>query len=121
VLRSRTGASMAGDLPTLLTAFAAKARAQTDDVLARCWDGTRFVDRPGLDRAPEIRPWCDAVEIADLLVRRTPAGHTTDDLVRFLRSSASEAEITVLEGPANYHILCVGYALRLLGSDFGHP
>ncbi|MGZ0151159.1 acyltransferase [Kribbella sp. WER1] len=133
VLRSRTGASMSGDLPTLLTAFAAKARAQTDDVLARCWDGTRFVDRPGLDRAPEIRPWCDAIEIADLLVRRTPAGHTRDDLVRRLREHQDpatglvppqdqpDAELAVLEGPASYHILCVGYALQVLGSSFEHP
>ncbi|GAA1585326.1 acyltransferase [Kribbella karoonensis] len=133
ILRSRTGASMSGDLPTLLTAFAAKARAQTDDVLARCWDGTRFVDRPGQDRAPEIRPWCDAVEIADLLVRRTPAGHTRDDLVRRLREHQDpatglvppldqpDAELAVLEGPASYHVLCVGYALQLLGSSFEHP
>ncbi|TCC20435.1 acyltransferase [Kribbella speibonae] len=141
ILRSRTGASMSGDIPTKLADFAAKARAQTDDVLARCWDGSRFVDRPGIDRDPEIRPWCDAIEIADLLVRRTPAGHTRDDLVRRLRArqdpatglvspgdlsddglgKPSDAELSVLEGPASYHVLCVGYALRVLGSSFEHP
>jgi hypothetical protein len=73
------------------------------------------VDQPGGETA--VRPWCDAIEIADLLVRRTPAGHSTDDLVRRLRA----AEVSVLDGPASYHVLCVGYALQLLGSCFEHP
>jgi acetyltransferase-like isoleucine patch superfamily enzyme len=141
ILRSRTGSSMSGDLQTVLADFAAKARAQVDDVLARSWDGARFVDRPGLDHEPQIRPWCDAIEIADVLVRRTPAGHTRDDLVRRLRArqdpttglvspgdlsddgigKPSDAELSVLEGPASYHVLCVGYALQVLGSSFEHP
>jgi len=112
-----------------------------DDVLARSWDGERFVDRPGLDHAPAVRPWCDAIEIADLLVRRTPAGHTRDDLVRRLRArqdpksglvapgdlsdagldTPSDAELALLHGEAPYHVLCVGYALQVLGSSFEHP
>lgn len=130
-----------GDLPVRLTAFAAKARDQVDALLARCWDGERFVDRPGLDHEPAVRPWCDAVEIADVLVRRTPDGHTRDDLVRRLRARqdpttglvspgdladaglnlTSDAKLSVLEGPASYHILCVGYALQVLDSSFEHP
>jgi carbonic anhydrase/acetyltransferase-like protein (isoleucine patch superfamily) len=141
VLRSRTSSTSSGDLGTKLTTFAAKARDQVDDVLARCWDGVRYVDRPDLDHEPAIRPWCDAVEIADLLVRRTPAGHTRDDLVRRLRArqdpgtglvspgdlsddclgKPSDAELSVLEGPASYHVLCVGYALQVLDSSFEHP
>jgi acetyltransferase-like isoleucine patch superfamily enzyme len=124
-----------------LGAFAAKAREQADDVLRRCWDGERFVDRPGLDHEPAIRPWCDAIEIADVLLRRTPDGHSRDDLVRRLRArqdpktglvspgdladSGLDApcveKLSVLEGPASYHILCVGYALQLLDSCFEHP
>ena len=131
----------AADLPERLSAFAAKARDQVDDLLLRCWDGDRFVDRPGLDHEPAIRPWCDAVEIADLLLRRTPAGHTRDDLVRRLRARQdpatglvspgdlsdagldlpSDAKLSVLDGPASYHILCVGYALQVLDSSFEHP
>ncbi|GAB3947039.1 hypothetical protein GCM10029976_075590 [Kribbella albertanoniae] len=130
-----------GELPSLLNAFAARARDQVDDVVARSWDGERFVDRPGLDHKPAVRPWCDAVEIADLLVRRTPAGHTRDDLVRRLRARQdpktglvapgdlsdaglaipSDAQLTVLQGEAPYHVLCVGYALQVLGSSFEHP
>ncbi|MGW6282266.1 acyltransferase [Kribbella sp. NPDC055071] len=138
VLRSRTSSSSGADK---LTAFAAKARDQVDDVLARSWDGERVVDRPGLDHEPAIRPWCDAIEIADLLVRRTPDGHTRDDLVRRLRArqdpstglvspgdlsdagldQPSDAELAVLEGPASYHVLCVGYALQVLDSTFEYP
>lgn len=141
VLRSRASSTSAGDLGTKLTAFAAKARDQVDDVLARSWDGVRFVDRPDLDHEAAIRPWCDAIEIADLLVRRTPSGHTRDDLVRRLRArqdpatglvspgdlsdegldKPSDAELSVLEGPASYHVLCVGYALQVLDSGFEHP
>jgi acetyltransferase-like isoleucine patch superfamily enzyme len=131
----------AAELADRLAAFAARAREQADDVLRRCWDGERFVDRPGLDHEPAIRPWCDAVEIADLLLRRTPDGHTRDDLVRRLRARQDPEtglvspgdladagldvpatdKLSVLEGPASYHILCVGYALQLLDSCFEHP
>lgn len=141
VLRSRSSARPVGDLSQRLAAFTAKAREQADDVLRRCWDGERFVDRPGLDHEPAIRPWCDAVEIADVLLRRTPEGHTRDDLVRRLRhrqdpetglvSPGDLADVgldvpatdklSVLEGPASYHILCVGYALQVLDSCFEHP
>jgi acetyltransferase-like isoleucine patch superfamily enzyme len=131
----------AAGLADRLSAFAAKAREQADEVLRRCWDGERFVDRPGLDHEPAIRPWCDAIEIADVLLRRTPDGHTRDDLVRRLRArqdpdtglvspgdladsgldAPSVEKLSVLEGPASYHILCVGYALQLLDSCFEHP
>jgi len=144
VLRSRDSAPAlvpAVDLAGRLAAFTAKAREQADDVLRRCWDGERFVDRPGLDHEPAIRPWCDAVEIADVLLRRTPEGHTRDDLVRRLRHRQdpgtglvspgdladvgldvpSTDKLSVLEGPASYHILCVGYALQVLDSCFEHP
>lgn len=143
VLRSRsaTPSGSAGSIEARLAAFAAKAREQTDDVLRRSWDGERFVDRPGLDHEPAIRPWCDAVEIADLLLRRTPDGHTREDLVRRLRArqdpetglvspgdladagldEPSTEKLAILEGPASYHILCVGYALQLLDSCFEHP
>ncbi|TCO48611.1 transferase family hexapeptide repeat protein [Kribbella antiqua] len=133
--------SSSGDLGEKLAAFAARARGQADEVLQRCWDGERFVDRPGLDHKPATRPWCDAVEIADLLLRRTPDGHTRDDLVRRLRArqdpetglvspgdladagldAPATDKLSVLEGPASYHILCAGYALQLLDSCFEHP
>ena len=122
--------------------FAGRAREQVDDVLERCFDGERFVDRPGLDAEGAIRPWCDAIEISDLLLHRAPTGHTTADLVRRLRARqdpqtglvapgdlsdrgleqpSDTTGLSVLHGPASYHILCVGYALQLLDSCFEHP
>lgn len=52
--------------------FAERARAQTADVLARCWndDTGRYSDRPGVP--PTVRAHCDAVEIADLLLGAPP-------------------------------------------------
>jgi acetyltransferase-like isoleucine patch superfamily enzyme len=137
--RSTNGAKSVGDLPGRLATFASRARDQVGDVLARSYDGERFIDRPGIDAEPAIRPWCDAIEISDLLVRRTPEGHTAEDLVRRLRSRQDPATglvapgdlagddkpdftgLNVLQGPASYHILCVGYALQVLGSSFEHP
>ncbi|WP_433009429.1 acyltransferase [Kribbella sp. CA-294648] len=128
------------DLPRLAAELAGRAREQVDELVGRCWDGERFVDQPGGEAA--IRPWCDAIELTDLLVRRAPAGHSVDDLVRRLRARqdpatglvpssdladaglekpSSESELSVLEGGASYHVLCAGYALQLLGSCFEHP
>jgi acetyltransferase-like isoleucine patch superfamily enzyme len=138
------------DLADRASAFASRAREQVGDLLSRCYDGERFVDRPGLDHEPAIRPWCDAIEISDLLLRRAPAGHARDDLVRRLRarqdpstglvapgdlsdrgleqladraleSPGETSDLDVLRGPASYHILCAGYALQVLDSCFEHP
>ena len=130
------------DLVDRIALFAGRARDQAGDLLERCYDGERFVDRPGLGHPGAIRPWCDAIEISDLLLRRAPDGHTREDLVRRLRArqdpqtglvapaDLSDAglkqpidpgELAVLHGPASYHILCTGYALQLLDSCFEHP
>ena len=64
-----------GDLGDRLTAFAARAREQAEEILARSWNadlqGGLFVDRPG--QAVTVRAQCDAIEIADLLLSRPPA------------------------------------------------
>lgn len=144
--RRTTVASSAGDgvqdLADRAAAFASRAREQVGELLQRCHDGERFVDRPGLGHEPAIRPWCDAIEISDLLLRRAPDGHTRDDLVRRLRARQDPETglvgpgdladkglgqpfdptgLDVLDGPAAYHILCVGYALQLLESRLEHP
>lgn len=136
-----TASAFPGDLVDRLVLFAARARDQVGDLLERCYDGERFVDRPGLDHPGAIRPWCDAIEISDLLLRRAPDGHTRDDLVRRLRARQDpqsglvapgdladaglkqpfDGELSVLHGEASYHILCAGYALQLLDSCFEHP
>ena len=129
------------DLPARLAAFAGRARDQAPDLVARAHDGQRYLDRPGA--TPTVRAWCDAVEIYDLLLRRAPDQHSGEDLVARLRGSQdpatglvpegdlasgpitpdpdANASLSLFEGPASYHVLCVGYALQLLGSGFEHP
>jgi acetyltransferase-like isoleucine patch superfamily enzyme len=129
----RSGAT---DLSDRLAEFADRARTQAADLLGRCWQddagsqlGGRYLDRPGAD--PTVRAWCDAVEIADLLLGAPPphadgtaiADHlrTRQDPATGLCPEYSEAGPPSLDTAAAYHILCVGYALQLLGTSFVHP
>ena len=102
-----------------LPAFAETARSQATDLIERCWlpDLGRYVDRPGA--APTVRAHCDAIEIADLLLGTAPPQLAAEEHVARLRSAHDPA--SELDGPAAYHVLCVGYALDLLGSSFAHP
>ncbi|WP_326793488.1 acyltransferase (plasmid) [Streptomyces sp. NBC_00841] len=119
----------AGGLDGRLEAFARRAREQAAGVLDRCRTEGVPADRPGA--APTVRAGCDAVEIADLLLGGPPPGEDRDALVERLRALQDPLTGLVPEigGPAPslddhaamYHILCVGYALGLLGSRFAHP
>ncbi|MER5834138.1 acyltransferase [Streptomyces sp. NPDC002130] len=119
-----------------LRAFAVTARAQATALLDRSWhpDTGRYADRPGSE--PTVRAHCDAVEIADLLLGDVPPQLTAPEHVERLRALQDPATglvpeygaTTPLPGPAGlpdgdcaYHVLCVGYALDLLGSSFAHP
>lgn len=114
-----------------LTAFGVAAREAAPAILARSWDAEAglFVDRPGA--APTVRAQCDAVELADLLTASPPPQLPTSELVRLLQSwqDAETGMVAPLgTSPASpsdpdvaYHVLCVGYALDLLGSGFAHP
>ncbi|MGW3572088.1 acyltransferase [Streptomyces sp. NPDC000941] len=116
-------------LDVRLERFAARAREQAPDVLARCRDGDTWTDRPGAART--VRSVCDAVEIADVLLGVPPPGSDGAELAERLRSLQDPDTGLVPEygaGPpsladdtAMYHILSVGYALDLLGSGFAHP
>lgn len=145
VIRDRRGgpvgtantAAAPADPGPALASFAQRARAQVQDVLGRCYDGARYLDSPGAK--PTVRAWCDAVEIADLLLHRAPDQHSPDDLIaRFQRyqdpgtgltpeadladgGAPVPGDLSLFAGPAPYHLLCVGYALHLLGSAFRHP
>jgi acetyltransferase-like isoleucine patch superfamily enzyme len=123
------------DLAGELAAFAEVARSQADEVLARCFDAGLFVDRPGT--APTVRAQCDAVEIADLLLGRppglVPVQEQTERLENWqdpatgmvgpLRPDLTQRtpEPGLFDDEAAYHVLCVGYALDLLGSRFPSP
>lgn len=119
-----------------LSQFADRVRAQSAEVLGRCWDGERFVDRPGAP-APTVRAHCDAVEIADLIFGGPPPQLTADEHIGALSATQDPGSGLVPElgqprlqpyrdgfldeGGALYHVLAVGYALDLLGASFPHP
>ncbi|MFG2456336.1 acyltransferase [Streptomyces sp. NPDC048523] len=118
-----------------LAAFADTARAQAGELLDRCWDGGRYVDRPGA--APTVRAHCDAVEIADLLLGSVPEHMSAEEHIERLSGlqdaksglvpefgeplPVTDADGFIGEGAALYHVLCVGYALDLLGTGLPHP
>lgn len=118
-------------LRAALSAFGDTARVQAAAVLARCVEGGGFVDRPSdlaETDAAAVRPWCDAIEIADLLLGGPPPGFETADLLHRLTSLQDPG--TGLFSPdgstpdaatPDYHVLCVGYAIRLLGGALPHP
>ncbi|WP_275423927.1 acyltransferase [Virgisporangium aurantiacum] len=131
------GARVTGDLAGAVAAFADTARAQAERILDRCFVPASglFVDRPG--QAPTVRAQCDAVEIADLLLRRAPDQLPASDqiarltmwqdpatgMVGALRPDGSRhtPEPGLFDAAARYHVLCAGYALDLLGAAFDHP
>jgi len=127
----RADASGDAGLRTALSAFGDTARAQAPAVLARCLEKGGFVDRPSdlvETDAGAVRPWCDAIEIADLLLGGPPPGFETTDLLQ--RLTALQDPATGLFSPdgrptnaasPDYHVLCVGYAIRLLGGALPHP
>ncbi|GAA3534520.1 hypothetical protein GCM10022419_012460 [Nonomuraea rosea] len=85
----RTPRSAPRDLEGRLAAFADRAREQAGEVLARCWTGERYVDRPGAE--PTVRAWADAVEIADLLLGGPPPTPAREEIVAFLRDRQDPA------------------------------
>ena len=127
---------VAAGLESRLASFGDRAREQAADLLARYWSasddpmGGRFTETPGA--APTVRAWCDAVEIADLLLGGPPPQVGGAVLAEHLRSLQQPGTGLVPEygraGPvslddsaAAYHVLSVGYALELLGSRFAQP
>lgn len=147
VPQSRNLVQGSDDLAGRLRAFADRARNQADTILARYWDQQRrkFVEKPGM--AVNVRAQCDAIEIADLLLGRAPDQLPAEEQTAWLRDLQDketgllpEIEPDGTPGPqprgyrpgdtdfngldargSAYHVLCVGYALDLLGSEFAHP
>lgn len=131
------GTAVGGDLGAALARFVDRAREQAPDVLARCWQpdgGGRFTDAPGASAT--VRAQCDAIEIADLLTGgppvQLPAGEQAERLRAgqdpetglvppFEEADPSTDPEQLPDGDAAYHVLCVGYALDLLGTGFRHP
>jgi acetyltransferase-like isoleucine patch superfamily enzyme len=128
-------ASDPGPRSATLAAFADAARDQAAGLLDRCWDGERYVDRPGA--GPTVRAHCDAVEIADLLLGAVPEHLSAEEHIGRLSGlqdpksglvpefgeplPVTDGDGFIAEGAALYHVLCVGYALDLLGAGLPHP
>ncbi|MFC8598579.1 acyltransferase [Isoptericola sp. NPDC057191] len=126
-----------GGLAQAVRDFGDRAREQARVLLDRCWEPAvgLFVDSPGAP--PTVRAQCDAVEVADLLLGGPPPQLPAEEQVARLRSWQDAATgmvgelgtdlrpATPLPGlfdpSAGYHVLSVGYALDLLGSEFAHP
>ena len=135
-----------GDLDENLSRFAATAREQAAELIARCWNaeapgGGQYADRPG--EVPTLRAHCDAVELADLLIGAVPAQlsrnahidrlHRAQDPVTGLvpqldPDTGQPAPLAPRErngftedAAVDYHVLSVGYALDLLGGGFPNP
>jgi acetyltransferase-like isoleucine patch superfamily enzyme len=141
LIRSRIARTPPADtardaLGARVAAYADLARAQALAVLDRSFvaESGLFVDHPGA--APTVRAQCDAVEIADLLLGSAPPQLSAEVQVDRLRgwqdagtgavaslaADATQAPSAGFDGPdAAYHVLCVGYALQLLGSGFAAP
>jgi acetyltransferase-like isoleucine patch superfamily enzyme len=139
VIRSRYPASTdAGrtGLGARVAAFADTARAEAIALLERSFDADTglFVDRPGA--APTVRAQCDAVEIADLLLGSAPPqlparvqvdrlrgwqDPATGAVASLGRDGQAPASVGFGDADAAYHVLCVGYALELLGSGYAAP
>jgi len=125
-----------------LAGFAAAARDQAAALIARCWDphapaGGLYLDRPGA--VPTVRAHCDAIEIADLLLGVAPEQlNATEHAARLQALQDPETGLVaqfdpatalpcplpppeqdgfVSDDDAQYHVLCVGYALDLLESS----
>lgn len=136
---SQRDKSAAGTLADRLADFDRQARAQAPDIIQRSWDRSvadgRYVDAPGA--APTVRAHCDAVEIAAYLLDDVPPQLSREehrDRLRALQDPASGMvapfdarggqsgrATDIRHGDTSYHVLCVGYALDLLGSAFEHP
>ncbi|MDQ0906088.1 acetyltransferase-like isoleucine patch superfamily enzyme [Streptomyces canus] len=124
-----------GPRAATLAGFADTARDQAARLLDRCWDGERYVDRPGA--VPTVRAHCDAVEIADLLLGAVPEHLSAEEHIGRLSGlqdpksglvpefgeplPVADADGFIGEGAALYHVLCLGYALDLLGPGLPHP
>ncbi|WP_147915584.1 acyltransferase [Ruania zhangjianzhongii] len=121
----------AGDLEQRLRDFADRAREQAAQVLDRAWnaEAALFGDKPG--SPVTVRAQCDAVEISDLLTGAPPVQRSGEETIALLRGwqdprtglvgelGRDPAQpLSLSDPPAAYHVLSVGYALDILGSEF---
>jgi hypothetical protein len=122
-------------LAARVASFGDAARAQAPAILERSWDPASglFADRP--DTPATVRAQCDAIELADLLLGDAPPQLPAERQVERLRAWQDPATGAIpplgadglqlapddSDPDAAYHLLCVGYALDLLGAELPAP
>lgn len=114
VVKNRQCPNRVAGLPSRLQAFCEKVEQQLDQVLqyyVREQNGKKeFCNQA--NGSDEVRPWCDAVEIAAMF-GRVPAQMSREEWVKQIQSMQRDT--------VDYHCLTVGYALEVLGSHIQHP
>lgn len=127
VIRDRRGPE--ADLKEELSALASRAREQVKHILERAWDGDAYRDHR--DAEPTVRARCDAIELATLLADASVlSDRDHGGELKGLQDPGTGLVAELGEVPAMpgttwlpdqgtaYHLLCVGYALDLLGERF---
>lgn len=113
-----------------LQEFSARLHGDLDAILDRSWTGDHYLDVPGAPRT--VRAHCDAVELAAMwggvpgqlgavehIERLRSLQHPVTGLIAPLE--APDAALELRNSDVNYHVLCAGYALDVLGSSFAYP
>lgn len=117
IIRNRLDFSQTKNRPSglldRLALFGECARAEWSEILekrtVKTVNGWAYVNRP-MDK-PEVRSWCDAIEIA-IMFNGLPNLEHKDDLVRRLQAMEKDA--------IDYEVLMLGYALEALGERLNH-
>ena len=119
-----------------LSIFADRTRAHAPEILERSFDAPTGLFRNQPNALPTVRAQCDAIEIADLLLGTAPPQLTSEaqvdrlggwqdpasGAIAELQADGSRGDTVGFAVPAEaYHVLCVGYALQLLGSQSSTP
>jgi carbonic anhydrase/acetyltransferase-like protein (isoleucine patch superfamily) len=122
-----------GRIEHVLAELAERARHQLPQILERAWDASLSLYRDRAGTPPTVRAQCDAIELSFLLSGAPPSQliaeaqvdrlrgwqHPVSGLVPSLDVDGRPAEHADPDDPdVAYHVLCVGYALDLLGSEF---
>ena len=93
-----------------LRTFCQMVDSQLDEIMECHFQNEEFVDS-SINQSP-VRAWCDAVEIMGMF-DRIPSQMSREQLIDRLRQMQKDQ--------VDYEVLCIGYALEVLGSCIEFP
>lgn len=123
IIRNRLDpANKSAEGPAALAALLGKRlRDQVPGLLRSAWDSGHGAFTDSTQVAPTIRAACDAVELAALLGADIsdflPTPKAKDRLFQTIGTAVPEQYTGRWNSEHDYHVLCTGYALRLLGQQ----